>query len=86
MSLRGTMASLLTIACRLIKYPSDTDSIMFYTTCSSLHHEEMIKTHLLPVVAVEYSKCFKQVLTACEESVKYHSTVYTYPISCTLGD
>lgn len=35
----------------------------------SLHHEEMIKTHLLPVVAVDYSKCFKQVLTACEESV-----------------
>lgn len=40
-----------------------------HTTCSSLHHEEMIKTHLLPVVAVDYSPCFNQVLTGCEESV-----------------
>ena len=36
---------------------------------SGIHHEKMIKTHLLPVVAVEYSECFKQIITAGEDSV-----------------
>ena len=68
--------SIGTMVCHVNVSKSPGDSIIFYTTCSSLHHEEMIKTHLLPVVAVEYSGCFKQVLTACEESVKYCSIVY----------